>query len=263
MKKIKISITILFIFLIFLLIGISYYVLGDIESKVPKEISKTSKIEEYEFMNRKIFIIKPINKIENEKVILYFHGGSYMAGATLSHWEFLSNLANDTSSTIIMPDYPLGPKHNYEDVYKMVEPFYNKLIERVSTKDLVIMGDSAGGGLALALEEKIGKENVSMPSKTILISPWLDVRLENPKIKEYENKDKILNKETLKLAGIAYSKEDLDNNYLVNPIDGDLSKLENVVILIGTNDILNPDVKLLKEKAQMQGVRRRHTNKRI
>ena len=94
-----------------------------------------------------------------------------------------------------------------------------------------------------------------------MISPWLDVRLENPEIDKYQDKDKELNKETLKLAGIAYSKGNLSDNYLVNPIEGDLSKLKNVNILIGTNDILNPDVKLLKEKAEQQGVRRRNSNK--
>ena len=116
------------------------------------------------------------------------------------------------------------------------------------------MGDSAGGGLGLALEEKVGKENLPMPAKTILISPWLDVRLTNPKIEEVQKNDKQLNKETLKLAGIAYAGEDGINSYLVNPLQGDLSKLKNVTILTGTHDILNPDVHLLKEKAEKVGV---------
>lgn len=62
--------------------------------------------------------------------------------------------------------------------------------------------------------------------------------------------DEELNKETLLLAGIAYAGEDGINSYLVNPIDGDLSKLQNIVIMTGTNDILNPDVSILVEKAK-------------
>ncbi len=116
------------------------------------------------------------------------------------------------------------------------------------------MGDSAGGGLALALEEKIGEEKLQMPAKTILISPWLDVRLTNPQINEVQKNDKQLNKETLKLAGIAYAGEDGINSYLVNPIEGDLSKLKNITILTGTYDILNPDVHVLKERAEKVGV---------
>ena len=115
------------------------------------------------------------------------------------------------------------------------------------------MGDSAGGGLALGLYEKITQDNIETPAKTILISPWLDVRLENDNIKDVEKNDTILNKETLKLAGIAYAGNDGINSYMVNPIDGDLSKIENVEIFIGTYDILNPDCKLLKEKANEVG----------
>lgn len=153
-----------------------------------------------------------------------------------------------------MPDYPLTPKYNYKDVFEMVEPLYEEITKKVDTSQLVIMGDSAGGGLALALEEKVGENDLPMPAKTILISPWLDVRLTNPQIDEVQKKDKQLNKETLKLAGIAYAGEDGINSYLVNPIDGDLSKLKNVVILTGTHDILNPDAHLLKEKAEKVGV---------
>lgn len=155
---------------------------------------------------------------------------------------------------MILPDYPLTPKYNYKDVFEMMVPFYEELIEKVDEKQLILMGDSAGGGLALALEEKVSQENLAMPAKTILISPWLDVRLNNPKIEEVQKRDKQLNKETLKLAGIAYAGEDGINTYFVNPIEGDLSKLRNTIIFTGTNDILNPDVHLLKEKAEKVGV---------
>ena len=135
----------------------------------------------------------------------------------------------------------------------MVVPLYKEIITQVEPMELILMGDSAGGGLSLALEEKVAEENLPMPEKTILISPWLDVRLTNPKIDEVQKHDKQLNKETLKLAGIAYAGEDGINSYLVNPIEGDLSKLKNVIIFTGTHDILNPDVYVLQEKAKQQG----------
>ena len=156
-------------------------------------------------------------------------------------------------ATVILPDYPLTPKYTYKDVFNMVIPLYKEIIDKVDSNDLIVIGDSAGGGIALALMERIGAEDIDMPSKTILISPWLDVRLINPEIDEVQKIDKELNKETLKLAGIAYAGEDGMDNYLVNPIDGDLSKLENVTILTGTKDILNPDVDVLVDKAKEQG----------
>lgn len=226
----------------------------DIQTKVPKEIKETCDVQTEQFIERNIFIVKPKNKEKSELTILYFHGGSYVAEATKQHWDFIEKIVNDTGATVILPDYPLTPKYNYKDVFKMVVPLYKEIIDKIDTKQLILMGDSAGGGLGLALEEKIGEENLPMPAKTILISPWLDVRLTNPSINEVEKNDKELNKETLKLAGIAYAGDDGINSYLVNPIEGDLSKLKNVTILIGTYDILNPDVKLLKEKAQTVGV---------
>ena len=177
-----------------------------------------------------------------------------MAEMSSYHWKFIKNLVLDTNITVIIPDYPLTPKYTYKDVFKMVKPLYKEIIEEVKPEDLILMGDSAGGGLSLALLEEMSEENYELPGKTILISPWLDVRLENEKIDEVQKKDKELNKETLKLAGIAYAggEENL-NNFLVSPIEGDISKIKNLTIFTGTNDILNPDVHKLEEKAKEQG----------
>lgn len=244
---------ILLILAIILVIAI-YYLTLDIQTQMPKEIETGCNIETKQYMERKVFIVTPKNSEKSNKKILYFHGGSYMAEATSNHWKFIEQLAKDTGATIILPDYPLSPKYTYKDVFQMVEPLYKEIIEQTGSENLIIMGDSAGGGLSLALEEQLGEQDIPMPSKTILISPWLDVRLNNPKIQEIEQLDTILNKESLRLAGIAYASNEGMKSYLVNPIDGDLSKLQNVTILIGTYDILNPDVKLLQQKAQKQNV---------
>ena len=209
------------------------------------------------YMNRKVFILTPENVEKTDMVILYFHGGSYMAEIAQEHWSFLEKIINNTGATVIIPDYPLSPKHNYKDVFDMVVPLYNEIVSKINLENFVVMGDSAGGGLALALEEKITSENseYKLPVKTILISPWLDVRLGNPEIDEAQKNDKQLNKDTLKLAGIAYAGNDDINSYLVNPVDGDLSKLQNITIFTGTYDILNPDVHVLEERAKTQGIR--------
>lgn len=233
---------------------VAYYMIADIQTRIPKEAEEICQIETKQFMGRNIFIVTPKNKERSDINILYFHGGAYVAEATKQHWEFIEQMVNDTGATIILPDYPLTPKYTYKDVFRMVEPLYKEIIEKIDSTRLILMGDSAGGGLGLALEEKLGEENIEMPAKTILISPWLDVRLNNPMIDEVQKKDKELNKETLKLAGIAYAGEDGIESFLVNPIEGDLSKLKNVTILIGTHDILNPDVHRLKQRANEVGV---------
>ena len=254
-KKIAKTITgIILLIMLMIMLIITIYMLMDIESKAPEEIEIDCNLETEQFIGRKVFILTPKNTQKTNKVILYLHGGSYVAETSSDHWNFLEKVVNDTGATIILPDYPLTPKYTYKDVFTMITPLYKEIIEEVDINNLTLMGDSAGGGMALALAERMGEENIQMPNKTILISPWLDVRLQNPEIDEVQKRDKELSKETLKLAGVAYAGEDGIDSYLVNPIDGNLSKLKNVTILTGTNDILNPDVHVLQEKAKQIGV---------
>ena len=254
-KKIAKTIAgIIILIIAIIMLIISFFLIMDIESKAPEEVQIDCNLETEEFMGRKVFIITPKNEQKSEKVILYLHGGSYVAETSSNHWRFLEKLVKDTNATIILPDYPLTPKYTYKDVFTMITPLYKEIIEEVPTTNLILMGDSAGGGMSLALLEKLSQEKIEMPYKTILISPWLDVRLENPEIDNVQKCDKDLNKESLKIAGIAYAGEDGMNSYLVNPIDGDLSKLKNVTIFTGTYDILNPDVHVLEEKAQKANV---------
>ena len=252
-KKTKIILKII-ILIVTIILMLTVFVLKIVNTKYEYKTEKTTnRLETEEFMGRKIYTIIPESEKKTQTIILYFHGGSYVAKATKDHFEFLENIVDQTGATVIMPDYPLAPKYNYKDVFNMVVPLYKNIIENIEAKNLVLMGDSAGGGLSLALEEKLLEENIEKPIKTILISPWLDVRLENPKIDEVQKQDDELNKETLKIAGIMYSAGDEKNNYLVNPIDGNLSNLENITILTGTRDILNPDAHKLQEKASEVG----------
>lgn len=248
-------IVILALCMIILTLTIAYFFNTDIETKEPEQVIEECEIQTYTYMERKVFTITPknIDEAGNSKYIVYFHGGSYMAEATQNHWDFLEQLVKDTGYTVIMPDYPLTPKNTYKEVYAMVEPLYKEIIEKVGNANVIFMGDSAGGGLALGLYEKIAEENVGLPIKTILISPWLDVRLQNENIQAVEKNDTVLNKEALRIAGIAYAGADGIDSYLVNPIEGDLSTLKNIKIWIGTYDILEPDCQLLQEKAQEVG----------
>lgn len=177
-----------------------------------------------------------------------------MGGLEKYHWKFIEKIAKQTGYGVIIPDYPLTPKYTYKNVFEMVEPLYQEIIKEIEPQNLIMMGDSAGGGLALALEEKLGEENIEVPEKLILISPWLDITMTNPKIDKVQENDKDLSKEKLKIAGILYSGEKENSSYLVNPINGPINKLKNVTIYTGTYDILNPDAKDFVEKAKNEEI---------
>ena len=199
-------------------------------------------------MGRDVFVIAPQKNVQDlsqndkNKVILYLHGGSYVGELEKYHWNFFKDIIDDTSSTIIVPDYPLAPEHTYLEVFKIMEPLYKEIIGKIDEKtEFILMGDSAGAGLALALYQRNGKLGHRLPDKTILISPWLDVRMDNPEIDKI--KDPVLNRALLKLSGQKYAGKNGMKSYLVNPVLGPTDKLENIFIFSGTKDMLNPDAK--------------------
>ena len=241
---------ILFFVTLIILILILYYELRVSTSKLPKDVFRYYDFSQKKFMGRDIFIIKPYihedlyepeNQEIDEKVILYIHGGSYVGELEKYHWHFFKDIINDTKATIIVPDYPLAPEHTYVEAFKFMEPLYKEIIERIGDKELILMGDSAGGGMSLALYQRNGKLNHRLPDKTILISPWVDVRMENPEIDTIE--DPVLKKTLLKISGRRYAGKNGIKSYLVNPVLGPTDKLKNIYILSGTKDMLNPDAK--------------------
>ena len=250
---VKILLVIILIGTICAVILIVYLFKGDVKARVPGYMKDEYNISEEEVENRPVYTITPKKGLTNDLVIMYVHGGSYVGDLEKEHWKTCSDIINQLGCTIIVPDYPLTPKYNYKDTINMMEALYKQLIENIDPSNFVVMGDSAGGGLSLALLEKVGEENIQMPNQTILISPWLDVRMNNPEIEKIEHNDPELNKSALKIAGENYAGKDGIDSYLVNPIDGPLDKLKNVSIFTGTNDILNPDVKVLQERAKDVG----------
>lgn len=250
---VKILLTIILIGTICAITLIIYLFKGDVKAKVPGYVKKEYNLNKYEVENRPIYVMNSKKGITNELVIMYIHGGSYVGDLEKEHWKTCGDIVNKLGCTIILPDYPLTPKYNYKDTFNMMEALYKKVINKVDSAKFVVMGDSAGGGLALALMQKMGEENIKMPNQTILISPWLDVRMNNPEIEKISKNDPMLNKSALKLAGENYAGKDGINSYLVNPIEGPLDKIKNVSIFTGTYDILNPDVKILKERADQAG----------
>lgn len=246
MKK-RILIILIIVIVITLIITLTYIKLKNTKSTPTKQIEKSCEIEEYEYKNRKVFKIAPQENTTNNKTILYLHGGAYMAEMTKEHWSFIEKLVQDTGATVILPDYPLAPMYNYKDVFEMIEPLYIEMVNKIDSKNIILMGDSAGGGLCAALLEKL-EETIPIPEKTILISPWLDVSMSNKEMEKVQPYDTDLNIESLKVAGISYAAGLNLKNYLVSPIYGDISKLKNVTIFTGTYDILNPDVYELEKK---------------
>ncbi|MFN3411536.1 MAG: alpha/beta hydrolase fold domain-containing protein [Exilispira sp.] len=192
--------------------------------------------------------------------IIFFHGGGYIFKETYGHKVLVFKLLKMLDIKISFFDYPLAPENDYKKTLEIVEKGYFKLLEKYPDDDFIFMGDSAGGGLALAFNIKLIKDNLNylpkrIPRKSILLSPWLDLSLSNPDIKQYEKKDPILSYEILKKAALMYSKaKDLSDpilkNPLLSPIYRNFDDDGQILIFTGTNEILYPDCLLFEQKVK-------------
>lgn len=252
MKK-KILIIVLFLIGVILCVSAAYLYVKIPDLTMPKYVASEYHLEKKKYQERNIYVLSTKNK-PIDRVILYIHGGAYATNLDSNYWDFLSDLAKDTDSTIIIPDYPLAPEYDSKDVFDFMIPFYEEVLERVGKEKLIVMGDSAGGGLSLALCQYEGEKGNIQPSKLILISPWLDLTMKNEAIDIVQPYDPKLKKDILKLAAKVYVRDGNMNDYLVSPINGPVEHLENVTIFSGSYDILNPDAKLFTKIAETKGI---------
>jgi acetyl esterase/lipase len=215
-------------------------------AKPPKSLTKNFIVDLQTQNGRKIWTLSPKER-QSDVVIVYLHGGAYMANISRQHWALIRQLADRTNAVIVVPDYPLAPEASCEEAYRFMDAFYNEILAKYPTKRIVFIGDSAGGGLALGFAQQLRNEEKKQPEQIILFSPWLDVSLNNPEIKTKEKQDKILSAEGLRNAGRKYAG-DLDlQAYRVSPLYGDLTGLCTISVFTGTNDILNADARKLKD----------------
>jgi len=157
--------------------------------------------------------------------------------------------------SVIAPDYPLAPTANVQVTYDFLAALYKQLTQDFSSGNLVIMGDSAGGGLALGFTQQLRNLALPLPNQLILLSPWLDITMVNPAISEIAQKDKILDVPALIKAGKAYAGALDPSDYRVSPIYGDLQDLPPISLFIGTHEILMPDARKLRGLMDTRGFR--------
>lgn len=219
----------------------------------PQKILTGIQAGEYRFQDRRIFELQA-EGTSPQTNILFFHGGAYVNNFSLQHWEYLIKVINQTGCRIIAPDYPLAPESTYKEVFEFVDAFYLDLVDKYGTDKLIVMGDSAGGGLGLALVQKMSIRQESLPQQLILLSPWLDISMTNPEISAIDPKDPMLGLPGIKMAAEAYAGEQDLQHPLLSPLYGPVEKLCPIHLFIGTRDVLEPDCRLFYKKCQDAGV---------
>ena len=179
--------------------------------------------------------------------VLYLHGGAYVGEISLLHWRFLARLARAARAAITVPIYTLAPHATAREVVTEVAGVQRELAAAV------VMGDSAGAGVALAVAQALRAQGLDGPRELVLLSPWVDATMANPEIMAVAPRDPVLGVEAVAMAGTLYAGADGPAGPLASPINGDLAGLGHVTILIGTRDVFLPDARRLRDGLEAAG----------
>lgn len=201
---------------------------------------------------RIVVTLSPLNE-EPVRDVFFYHGGAYALNIGTGHWPFLTDLVKRAKVRVHVVDYPLIPEHHSGEALEYAFDHYCQEM-MLGTKNLVLMGDSAGGGLILSLLMKLREEKQSLPDKAILLSPYLDSFCSDERQVNLEPLDPILSISGLRAAGAVYAGNMDWKDWRVNPIEGEVHGLCPISIYTSDMDILHIDAIRLKEKLDLAGV---------
>ena len=219
-----------------------------------KKIKKPFKdVEELYIDEMQVFVFND-KKIRNQKSIIFIHGGAYFFRPNKYHINFAKKLAEKLDAKVYMPMYLIAPEFTYEKSYDVMLKLYNYVLNENGIDNISLIGDSSGGGFALGLLQSLKKLNISRPKRSILISPWVDISTNNPKIEQYESYDPMLAKDTLNKLAIYWSNGTDLKDYRLSPKFGDCKDIGEISFFVGTYEIFLPDILELSEIMENENI---------
>lgn len=184
-----------------------------------------------------------------KKTILFLHGGGYFMGSIRAYRRNALRIAYTCHCEVVTTDYRLAPEHPYPAALEDSVKAYILLLETQDPSELVIAGDSAGGGLAVATALYLRDHNLPLPSCIFSISPWADLTGKSKTISTNDGKDVWLTKKHFHTWAPWYAPEHDHQNPYVSPVFADLTGLPRMLILAGDQETLLGDTLTLHKNA--------------
>ncbi len=189
------------------------------------------------------------------RVILYCHGGGYSTGSCIYARTLTTKLASAASMDVFCFDYRLAPEYPYpaapQDAMKAWD---HLMLQGFGAADVVVVGDSAGGNLALSLTLSLREQGRLLPGGLVLLSPWTDLTASGKSHESRAEVDPVLDAEYLKKMTENYAKDADCRNPLVSPLFADFSGFPPVYIQAGDNEVLLSDSTRLQKNMLRAGV---------
>lgn len=189
-----------------------------------------------------------------DRAIVYTHGGGYVSGSCKNHRALVARIVENSGIGALLIDYRLAPEHPFPAALDDTVTVYNHLLkEGFSPSKLVIVGESAGGGLCLATLLALKERNIPLPSAGVAMSPWTDLKCTG---ESYRTKAKVdlAPKDAWTIFSKYYAGDNEPTLPLISPLYGDPKGLPPLFITVGEYEVLYDDAVKFTEKAKSAGV---------
>ena len=186
------------------------------------------------------------------RTVVHFHGGGYCLGSARMMRTWAAHLSAQAACRVVVPEYRLAPAHTYPAALDDAQAVLNALLGEADPASIVVSGDSAGGGLALALVLAMRDAGGRFP-RVYLMSPWLDLTRDRWALPELVRRDLLLNPPWLAACAAAYAEPAQWADPAVSPLRAKHDGLPPLLIQAASDDLLAPDAGLLAASASAAG----------
>jgi acetyl esterase/lipase len=194
-----------------------------------------------------------VRQARSDRCVLYFHGGAYAIGTAALLRDFTWRIGAAARACVLYFDYRLAPEHPFPAALEDAVAIYRWLAGRFDPRRIAFVGDSAGGGLALATLYKLREEAVPLPAAVVAVSPWTDLALTGPSLQSNAAADPTLNVAVLPTLANGYLSGADPRNHYASPLYGDPSGLPPTLIHVGSDEILRDDAVRMADKLRAAG----------
>lgn len=188
------------------------------------------------------------------RTVVHFHGGGYCVGSPHIAQSWSAHLSAQAACRVVLPEYRLAPEHPYPAALDDCRAVVAAVLARAAAGSVVLSGDSAGGGLALALLMCLRDQGAELPGGCILLSPWLDLGRDWRSVPDLVRRDVLLSPDWLEACANAYADPSALRDEAVSPLHADQGGLPPLLIQAGTEEMLAPDAEQLAVSAGAAGV---------
>ncbi len=188
-------------------------------------------------------------------VVLHLHGGGYMFGSARSSLGYASRISEAIGGAVYSVDYRRGPEHAYPAALDDSVSAYRWLVDQgVDSRRIIVTGESAGGGLALATVRRILDEGLPAPAGVWVLSPFADLALEAPSIDQRDGRDPVVNRDLLTQMSGAYAQGHDPRDPRVSPVYADYTGFPPILLHAAENEALRDDAVRVAKQAEAAGV---------